>query len=101
MSNTTILITRVYNVWRLHNKNRLGFLLACSHLTNLLCRFREQHSIVGYDAHGITPESGKTYKREKRKCKPLVIHCQHTSLYMTPLVTVEVMHRGVMHSEVC
>ena len=30
-SNTTILNTRVYNVWRLHIKNRLGFLLACSH----------------------------------------------------------------------
>ena len=29
-SNTTILNTRVYNVWRLHIKNRLGFLLACS-----------------------------------------------------------------------
>ena len=30
-SNTTILNTRVYNVWRLHIKNRLWFLLACSH----------------------------------------------------------------------
>ena len=30
-SNTTVLNTRVYNVWRLHIKNRLGFLLACSH----------------------------------------------------------------------
>ena len=31
-SNITILNTRVYNVWRLHIKNRLGFLLACSTL---------------------------------------------------------------------
>ena len=30
-SNNTILYTRVYNVWRLHIKNRLGFLLACRH----------------------------------------------------------------------
>ena len=30
-SNTTVLNTIVYNVWRLHIKNRLGFLLACSH----------------------------------------------------------------------
>ena len=30
-SNTTILNTRVNNAWKLHIKNRLGFLLACSH----------------------------------------------------------------------